>query len=44
MHGLFSRKLQEAELEMKAKSLHYSKSGCVQPIASEIGRVIAVRM
>ena len=25
---------------MKAKSLHYSKSGCVQPIASEIGRVM----
>lgn len=25
---------------MKAKSLHFSKSGSVQPIASEIGRVL----
>ena len=25
---------------MKAKSLHFSKSGNVQPIASEIGRVM----
>lgn len=32
--------LQEAKFTMKAKSLHYSKSGSVQPIASEIGRVM----
>ena len=32
--------LQEAKFKMKAKSLHYSKSGSVQPIASEIGRVM----
>lgn len=25
---------------MKAKSLHFSKSGCVQPIAAELGRVL----
>ena len=31
--------LQEA-VKMKAKSLHFSKSGNVQPIASEIGRVM----
>lgn len=34
-----SANLQEA-VKMKAKSLHFSKSGNVQPIASEIGRVM----